>query len=309
MDLWGNELEKKPIEINVYADEIISKKCPYLNNNWHYIGIIVEDLKQPLLKDVLAARHCNNFDINSPFYKKNNRPVHWADISSADEKNICKRWFQYILNPSTSSKKFYGYILGINDNNLNKEEFDPENNFNSKYNRFFRSSIKYALKCFFGNNKILIKNIYHEQGQQQLHEYFPWHTIHTLQQEEHNFHFEKNEIEFLPKDLKLDERSNLIQLCDCFMGATTNIIHGFEISNRAKYRIELLDIIFPLVKRMIHEPNNKNSSYLHSNRIMIRFFPKERTDLGDSKRYMNQFYNVRKLKYQDDKLGQQSFSF
>lgn len=235
--------------------------------------------------------------------------MHWADISSADEKNICKRWFQYILDPTKSKKTFYCNILGINDDLLIKEEFDPNNNFNSKYNRFFRSTIKYALKCFFGSNKILIKNIYHEQGQQQHHEYFPWHVIFKLKSEEPNFSFEKGNIEFLQKDHRNDERSNLIQLSDCFMGAITNIIHGFEHSNRSNYRIELLDLLLPLAQRMIKEPKNINSSYAHSNRIMISFFPKRKTDLNDPQRYVNQFYNNRRLKYEEDKSGQESFSF
>jgi hypothetical protein len=165
------------------------------------------------------------------------------------------------------------------------------------------------LKCFFGGKKIIIKNIYHEQGQQQHHEYFPWHLMYKLQSEEPNFKFEREKIEFLQKDHKIDERSNIIQLCDCFMGAVTNIIHGFEKSKSANCRIELLDLLLPLVQRMVREPKNRNSSYSHYNRIMIRFFPKQKTDLNDPQRYVNQFYNNRRLKYEEDKSGQESFSF
>lgn len=304
MDLWGNEIIEKPVEVNIYADEIIAKICPYTNHKWHYIGIIVEDVNNPILPDIIKERFCNNFDKSSPYFKKNNKQVHWADISSADEKNICKRWFEYISNPSKSDKKFYSNILGINDDLLNREEFDPNSDFNSKYNRFFRSSIKYALKCFFGNKKIIIKNIYHEQGQQQLHTYFPWHTIYKLSKEEPNFNFEFNQIQFLHKDHTVDDKSNIIQLCDCFLGAVTNIIHGFEESNRSKYRLDLLDMILPLVKRMTENPNNVNSSYKYAHRIMIRFFPKEKTDLNDHKRYINHFYTIRRLKYLEDKSGQ-----
>ncbi|MHB8853514.1 MAG: hypothetical protein ACYC6P_09205 [Ignavibacteriaceae bacterium] len=306
MDLWGNVSNKQQVEVNIYADEIMSKKCPYTSHHWHYIGIVIEDLSKPLLSDIINERFCNNLDKESTYFKKNDKPVHWADISSADEKNICKRWFQYILNPSKSKNNFYFNLLGINDSYLNRDEFDPDNNFNSKYNRFFRSSIKYALKSCFGNRKIKIMNLYHEQGQQQLHEYFPWHVIFKLQSEEPNFIFDKNEIEFLQKDHRIDERSNIIQLCDCLMGASTNIIHGFDVSNRSKYRIELLDIILPLVQRMMREPKNKNSSYSHSSRIMMSFFPKEKTNLDDTRRFVNQFYNFRRLKYEEDKSGQQS---
>ncbi len=308
-DLFENEIKEKSVEVNIYADEIMSKKCPVTNSNWNYIGIIVENIGKPLLSDIINERFCNNFDKESIYYKKNNKLVHWVDIKSADEKNICKRWFEYILDPTKSAEKFYSYILGLNDSCLNKEEFDPDNEFNSKYNRFFRSAIKYALKSFFGDQKIVIKNIYHEQGQQQHHQYFPWHAIFKLQNEEPKFVFETSEIEFLQKDHTIDEKSNLVQLCDCFMGAVTTIIHGLEVSNRAEYRKELIDLILPLVQRMIKEPKNINSSYKHANRIMISFFPKEKTTIDDPKRYQNQFYTNRTLKYVQDNSRQLTLDF
>lgn len=302
-DFFGN-IRDEIVEVNIYADEIMGKKCSYTGNRWHYIGILIENYNNTLLNDVINIRFRNNFDQSSPYYKKNNLPVHWADISSADEKNICKRWLQYVLDPIQSGNKLFFYILGLNDSFLNKAEFDIESNFNSKYNRFFRSSIKYALKCFFGNKTIRIKHVYHEQGQQQHHEYFPWHTIHKLQSEEPNFYFESSEIEFLQKDHTIDGKSNVIQLCDCMMGSITNIIHGFEDSNRSKYRIELLDMMLPLVQRMVREAKNINSSFSHHNRIVISFFPKFKTDLDDPRRYINQFYKIRNLKYEEDKIGQ-----
>ncbi|GAB4452663.1 MAG: hypothetical protein Fur0028_08160 [Bacteroidales bacterium] len=307
-DIFGNKIIEKPIEVNIYADEIFAKKCPCYGHNWHYIGIIVEDLRNPLLSEIIRERFCNNFDASSLYFEKNNKQVHWSEIRTADVKNICKRWFEYILNTSMSSERFYFYILGLNDNFLNKEEFDADNDFNSKYNKFFRTTINYALKCFFGNKKIIIKNVYHEQGQQQHHKYFPWHSIYKLG-DEPKFSFETKEIFFLQKDHKIDEKSNLIQLCDCLLGAVTSIIHGIEDSKSASYRRELLNLILPLVKRMIVEPYNKNSSYKHANRIMIRFFPKQKSDIGDPQRYMNQFYTNRRLKYEEDNNGQGSFEF
>ncbi len=305
-DLFENEIQNKPSEVNIYADEVISKKCPYTKDRWHYIGIIVEDYNNSLLDDIIAQRYCNNFDKNSSYYKKNNKIIHWAEIKSADETNIIKRWFEYILNPTKSKTKFYSYILGINDSLLNKEDFDSHQEFNSKYNRFFRSAIRYALKCFFPNRKIIIKNIYHERGEQQIHKYFPWHVIYKLKEEEPEFFtFETKEIIFLPKDHNINEKSNIIQLCDCILGASVSLLDGIEKSNRAQYRIELDEIYLPLFKRMIENPSNARSSYKHSNRIMIRFFPKEKTMPDDIKRLTNQFYTDRKIKYLEDISGQE----
>ena len=293
----------KEVKVNIYADEIISKNCPFTKNIWHYIGIIVEDIENPLLEDIKNERFYNNFDLNSPYFKKNNRIIHWSEINDIDTKDICKRWFEYILDIGKSEKKFYSYVLGINDSNLIKEEFDLKEIFNSKYNRFFRSAILYAIKNFFPNNKVIVKNIFHEVGQQSEHSYFPWHCIYKIRED--NISFECNKIIFLPKDHKCDDRSNLIQLCDAFMGSIVSIIHGIKESKRSKYREELMDLILPLVKRMIKEPENKNSRYKHANRIMIRFFPKKRIESKDIRRKMNQFFTKRELYYLAQKSGQQ----
>ncbi|MEM5831658.1 MAG: hypothetical protein QXO40_05660 [Candidatus Aenigmatarchaeota archaeon] len=54
-DLFGNEIVEDPIEVNIYADEIQSKECPYTKEKWFYIGIIVEDIKKPIVR-----RHYKN---------------------------------------------------------------------------------------------------------------------------------------------------------------------------------------------------------------------------------------------------------
>jgi len=307
-DLFGNQHIQQPVHVNIYADEIYSKICPYSDNKWFYIGLVVEDLTNPLLEDIVKERFCENLDETSEYYDKNNKIVHWSDIRGADTKNICKRWFEYILNPDKSSKTFYSYILGINNSKLTREEFDTEDEFNSQYNRFFRSAVNYALKIFFPGNDIVVEDIFHEEGTQRDNEYFPWHCIYKLQQQE-PLTFQCGNIAFLPKDHKKRRESNLIQLCDCVLGVSTSIIHGIEKSNTSKYREELADLYFPLFKRVVNEPGNKNSRYQHCNRIIIRFFPREKTALGDERRLINQFYYQRNLYYAEQKSCQMSFEF
>lgn len=303
-DIFGNEIKENPVEINIYCDEIQSKRCPYTNEEWFYIGIIVEDIANPLLEDIIDERFCHNKDANSPYYKKNNRIVHWCKIKDAETMCICKRWFEYILEPTKSVKKFYAYILGINNSKLIKEKFDPDDQFNSKYNRFFRSSILYAIKTFFPSKSIIVRNIFHEEGPQCFHKYFPWHCIEKISQIEKNIIFKCDKIIFLPKDHKKDKRSNIIQLCDAFMGAVTSLIHGIEQSKTSLYREKLMEIIFPLVKRMVENPQNQNSRYRYANRIIVRFFPREKATLDDITRLQNQFYTKRNFYYKEQKNGQ-----
>lgn len=303
-DLFGNEVIEKPVNINIFADEVYGKICPYTKNIWHYLGIIVEDLDHPLLDDIIHERFMGNYDVHSPYYEKNNKIVHWSDIRIADTKNICKRWFNYILNPGRSSSKFYSYILGLNDSYLEKEEFDIKDEFNSKYNRFFRSAVLYALKVFFRGKHVVVENTYHEVGQQAHSKYFPWHVIYKLEQEEQNISFNCREITFLPKDHRKDQRSNIIQLCDVVLGVSTSIIHGIEKSRSSLYREELANLYSAIFKRIIENPKNKNSWYKYYNRIMISFFPNKKTAPDDIRRLSNQFYTKRKLYYIEKKSGQ-----
>jgi len=307
-DLFGNEIMKKPetIKVNIYADEVQEIEDPLTSEKWIYIGLIVENLDKPLLDEIIAIRYMNNFDVTSPYFKKNDRIVHWHDIDGADVKNIAKRWIDYILDPSKSGDKFYAYVLGINISKLNLEEFDSEDIFNSVYNRFFRSAVLYILKSAFPNNLIIVKNIFHEKGPQAHHKFFPWHCIRKIEEREENIIFECSEITFLPKSHREneggDKRSNLIQLCDLFLGLCVGLLHGIGTGKKERYRKELLDLFLPLFERMINEPDNPNSRYQHKNRIMIRFFPREKTKPGDVRRLSNQFYTERSILYRKNLL-------
>jgi hypothetical protein len=304
-DLLGNRYQKQPVHINIYADEVQNRICPYTNNSWHYIGIILENTKYLLLPDILEKRFCGNPNKHSEYYSRNNRVVHWKKIKSVDTKNICKRWLEYILTPNLSRNTFYSCILGLNNSYLNREEFNTQDEFNSKYNRFFRSALLYAVKRFWGNRQIIVDNFYHEQGQQEHSDVFPWHVIYKLRKQD-RVDFNCNEVTFLPKDHKEDERSNIIQLCDIVLGISTGIIHGFEESNQfVKYRKELVNLYLPLLKRLMNNPKNTNSHYEYYRRMMISFFPRERTTPDDVKRCTNQFYCNRALRYEEDQGPQE----
>jgi len=303
-DLLGNISQKQPVHINIYADEVQNRICPYTNNSWHYIGIIREHTQYPLLPYIIKTRFCGNLDRGSKYYSKNNKVIHWNNIRTADTKNVCKRWFEYILNPALSRNTFYSCILGLNNSYLNREEFNTEDEFNSKYNRFFRSALLYAVKRFWGNRLIIINNFYHEQGQQEHSDVFPWHVIYKLKKQD-GINFNCNEVTFLPKDHKEDERSNIIQLCDTVLGVSTSIIHGFEENKSSKYRKALVDLYLPLLKRLMNNPKNTNSHYEYYKRMMISFFPRERTTPDDVKRYTNQFYCNRALRYEEDQGPQE----
>ena len=297
MDIFGNNESASEVHVNIYADEAQDIKCPYTRDLWHYISIIVEDVEHPVLPDIIERRFCGNYENKSPYYEKNNKIVHWSELRTADTKNICKRWFEYILNPSESINKFHSYILGINSSKLDSSKFSDEDIFNCQYNRFFRSAVEYSLKCFFSGRQVVVDNIYHEEGQQQNNQYFSWHTMYKLIFDS-KISFNCNEIEFLPKDHKIDKRSNIIQLCDVVLGATMSVLSGLGNSKK-KYKEELLKLYSPLVKRIIEFPGNINSRYKYHNRIMIKFFPEKKVCTDDFIK-VGKFYHKRKMKYFQD---------
>jgi hypothetical protein len=89
--------------------------------------------------------------------------------------------------------------LGINNSKLNNEEFDTKDQFNSKYNRFFRSAVLYGIKTFFPQKKVIVENIYHEQGQQKEDDISPG-IVYTKLGKRRKISFQCEKIEFLPKD-------------------------------------------------------------------------------------------------------------
>lgn len=314
--------EIQSIRVNIYADEVQGIEDTNSSDKWHYIGLIIEEVGNPLLPELLTLRYCGNPDSVSEFYDKNNKLIHWTDIRSANQKHVCKRWFEYVTEPnktcwdiplrftveaSKNTLKFY--ILGLNSSKLSDAEFDENDDFNSKYNRFFRTAIVYSLKKYYSGKNIIVQNIYHEQGGQENNKYFPWHSIHKIDTEQSNISFNTKEIIFLPKNHTQDERSNVIQLCDTLLGASVTILHGLGGGTRADNKKELVDLYFPLFERLLNSPNNVNSRYQYHRRFGIDFFPKEKTQINDWSRYKNQFYKERSLQYALDQSGQtQMFS-
>jgi hypothetical protein len=74
----------KVTEVNLYADEVQEIECPYTKEKWIYIGLLVERLDNPLLEKIISIRYMNNFDINSPYFEKNDRIIHWAKIRNSN---------------------------------------------------------------------------------------------------------------------------------------------------------------------------------------------------------------------------------
>ena len=305
-DIFGNSVEdKKSTEVSIYADEIQVVEDFSTSERWIYMGAIYEKINDPILEDLINIRYKKDLPDWEKYFQKNDANIHWHEIKdSLDRKHIVNRWLKYIYDDCLISRKIYFSLLGINIDNLNTEEFDYNQNFNSIYNRFFRSMLGFSLKKFFGEN-VTVKNIFHEEGQQMYHEYFEWHPIFRLNQDKY-LNFQCDKIEFLPKSHRDDKRSNIIQLCDTLLGIFKDLHLGIDAGSYPKYKKEILDSEFVqsfFIKRLIRQPDNLRSRFSYHKRFNLSLFPKRKSEIGSLERRMNNYYEISaiKLNYEENK--------
>ena len=250
---------------------------------------------------MIRERYCQYKPNWEEYIEKNDADIHWVEFKNQrDKKSVIERWLKYILNDCFEDRKFRFSLFGINISNLNRNEFGDKKIFDNVYNRFFRSMLQYSLKKLFDNKIVVVDNIYHECGSQADHQYFDWHTIYKLNQDE-NLHFSTNRIEFLPKSHRDDERSNVLELCDV-LGLFLGIFKDIHLKSRANFsasfKKEILDSEFTqelLIKRLIKNQGNPNSRYGHAGRFNISLFPNKRSKPNTLLRLTDNFYDITKV--------------
>lgn len=297
----NNELQES-IELNLYCDEIKDKIYPTLKDRWHYFGILIVpiNIERMFLVDLLKRRFWVNdlskINTKSEHFPKNNRIVHFHNLG-ADTYHIAKRWYDYIRDPESSDKVYFS-ILGVKQDKLNPESFGNKELFERIYNRFFRTAVVFSIKKYFRVKNIVIKNIFHEKGEQEYHEFFPWHIFYRINEDYENISCCNKKIFFLDKDHRKNNRANFVQLIDVILGA---IVNNFYNSTIKEHKMKLTEDFSGLVKRLIENPDNRNSRYCkdYYRRMNISFFPRQTLDPNDEyleyKKRMNQFYREREM--------------
>ena len=302
-DIFGNFTEKPkldpvPVNVNIYADEIQSVFHSLNDEEWIYTGAIYEIRQSPILPDLIHERYCQDKPNWEQYREKNDTDIHWADLrDDLNKKFVVKRWLDYILKDCFEDRNFRFSLFGINLSNLNQSEFGEQQLFNTIYNRFFRLMLLHSLKTLFNNKTVVVDNIYHERGPQADHEYFDWHTIYRLDQDE-NLNFSTRNIQFLPKSHRDDRRSNVLELCDVLLGIFKDVHLGIKHDTYPSTKKEILDSEFTqelLIKRLVKNPGNPNSKYRYSDRFNISLFPNKQSEPDTLRRLTNNFYDIRKV--------------
>lgn len=320
--------KKENLYLDLYCDEVKDCKLKILSTNeiqnWTYIGILIvpDYISSKLFTDINNLRCLSDTNENwgncsrrCKYHEKNNTEIHYSQISNTIRYKIASRWVDYWLN---DRELIYYYILGINTNKLDKQKFGPkeqQDRGTTIYNRFFRTALQGSLNWYFGKDKnIIIKNIYHDKGNSEKHQFFPWHAIYKTEKECNNIKFKNDSIQFIDSDHRKPEghpyHSHFIQFIDIILGCYVNCLHK---NSKAKNKLELAKKSFKLIKRIVENPFNKNSRYNYYKRQSIQFFP--RYDLSeldeDSLEYQlkqkDNFYYNRPLLIENVATGQLSF--
>lgn len=282
------------MEIEIFSDEtqINNKK-----KNINYMGIgslfVPTEKKDELTKNLSNIRCLNpnnknwSWDRNNcefkeswdeKYHKRNDCEIHYTNLKkSADnsKKEIGKKWIELLLNNNRNDKKLIYFNITYIDLNLLDDSYfgEYETNINI-YNRFYRSNILLGSQ-FFGNN-VSINKIYHDKSSnKENHSYFPRNLSKELRNKK-GINFKENEINFIDSnhnnvDSINKNNSQLIQFIDLILGTVSQVL--FQ-SSEDKMKVNLSNLMYPLVKRIIESPWNKNSSYNYYNCQNISFFPK-----------------------------------
>jgi len=330
-------INRGAIELEMYCDELGEEFLHYDNTHWMYIGALFVPLQiKPILLEKLLNLRCLKYNSwiwnenecanKCGYHNQNNTEIHYSELHRSKIRYyIASRWLNDFLIKENNKKDLglvYFHILGINLTNLEFNLFGPKKGRGLViYNRFFRSVIKAAEYFFPEHKKGIIKNIYHDKGSQESHDYFPWHPGYRINiEEDSKLSVENEEIIFIDSDHRIypneegdfKEESQFIQFIDLILGSVYCCLHD---PAESKYKRDIGLIMKPLLSRLLKQPKNKNSNYHYFRKQSVSFFPKGKKEniikkpiqidiFGDSikkNKIENNLYTNRPILLQSDK--------
>ncbi len=260
--------------VRLYADEILPQRN-VRNERWMYIGVLAipESKYLAALKALNADRIAANYPREVHFTNLKNR----SDARHHGQKTLLtKKWVQRFL--TNDDRCFYFFLQGINLSNLHQQSFGRSGQQKDNiYNRFFRASIHYMLKAFFGNfRQVVVTEFFHDNSKLSNHKYFDWHTIWRIENREPQITFQHRKIQFIDsdhnKEMQHPDDSHLMQLCDVLLG-------GFRLclDNQTGKEgcVEIANDLLRLAERLTDpaKVRNVNSRYQYVHRVKLSFFP------------------------------------
>jgi hypothetical protein len=291
------------VRVLLYADEI----KPFTNSigeRWMYIALLAirENEFENSLNALQSCREQSGY----------NGEVHFKRMHSRQKADVGKLWLKEVMHDS--QKRFHFYVLGLRLDYLQWLAFGPTSTSQlaAIYNRFFRASVAYVLRSYFGAlNKIVVSCIFHDDSEMKHDRLFDWHTIWRVGKSYGNVVFENPQIEFINSDHRKEpnypDHSHLIQLTDLVVGATKQCL---DMTSNNPYKIEVAGHFLPLVDRLCDEMRrgNRNSRYEHAHRCTVSFFPRNKLSLQELEdqwlRVRSGFFCNRRMLLKDHLTGQ-----
>jgi len=266
MNLFG-EHNKRSINVALITDERKN-----ICDAWNYISTIIipTNLFNTFYETLMAHRNTVGY-FNELIFREIGK--------SGPKLELAKLWLNEIL--IDENEKIYFKILGLNRKLFDENIFGHGSlkkgvNYANFYNRFFRTNVL-SIKYFFNKyDEIIIDKIFHDtEGNLENHYLFDWHCIWKLESDA-KIKSRFNKVVFVDSN-HLNEKthpkvSQIIQFSDLLVGTISHCL-DFEIKDH-NGRNELGKIIFPLLKRILNSPQNKNSSYKYYRKYDVNFFPK-----------------------------------
>lgn len=252
--------------LNIYCDEV----SIHDSNNFIILGaLFIEDIDVKRVIDHLENNRCLNQSnhkwnyeyeacpnkkiCKEDLHKRNNTVIHFKEIDkSRERKNIAQKWLILLKNSLKEYVKFS--ILIIDLNKLDRDYFGQRKTDLNIYNRFFRTLLKGGIRYLYQYKHIQIKNVYHDQGSQENHFYFPELNLEKLERNtSDNFIIEDKKIKFVNddhriylknNDMDLVINSHFIQLIDLILGSFTQLYLNLSSNDDKKEVAEVIRELF-----------------------------------------------------------------
>jgi len=313
---------KNKVELNIYCDEIYDVEDQLDGSKWMYIGALFVPLQYKeelltILNNCRCIQH-NNWHYSESecshqcgFHTRNNTEIHYNELGANAKFRVAEKWINFIHKKACINhrKMLYFNILGLNLTKMNLQQFGNGSQVDyNLYNRFYRTVLKGGLNYFFKDSEIVINTIYHDSGNQESHDLFPWHAISRVSDEIERVNIINNEIQFIDSDHRNSdsEESQLIQLIDIILGATYVCLHGNTNSNKKAIGFKFKPVMEVLADRN-RNPDGKGwiGSYYYENNLFKRvyqvsFFPKTEIPKDELLSYLTIYGD--KANYYDDNL-------
>jgi hypothetical protein len=291
--------QRRTTEIEIFADEIKPFKNR-IGETWLYLAILIIPIrkKERLLERLLAPRKRIPCDSE----------IKCHDLDKSTKRILAEKWIDVVLRDK-DEKSLYFDVLGLNLSKLHLPTFGDEQ-FGNIYNRFFRSCVLHGINTCFSNRNVTVLNIFHDNGDQSNHEFFPWHCIYCIEGQSKRIEFSNKQIVFINSDHREPDggiESHFIQLIDLLVGLSS---HCLDFVSKNQARTKIAQKYLPLLERMMKNPMNVNSSYGHTKKYLISFFPKKQLSakqlLNPLERQLSGFYQTRPLLLKDHLSNQQT---